>query len=163
MQCRIVGNRIRLPPDALKGLSEASMLEGRATKKTSQLWAFIALRAFWESVSTVSGLLGSDAEKGAENAAALFRSYFNALIVPGGFSDEEQALLNGVTQREVLRASFAYSLTNASRKGATLSRVVQQFPETPLPVILARPVPSGVVVEWIHQRELAAAGRGFFD
>jgi hypothetical protein len=144
--------------DALRAMLGSFQEEDRLGEMPDR-WAFVAWRAFWESASVLTSLTGDDFGKGGDNAANLFNLYFKAVTVPGGYSAREHGLLNGLAQREVLRASFVHCLNQVACKGSRLSRVIQSLPETPLPLIFAKPVPSGVVVEWIHQREVSNLGQ----
>jgi hypothetical protein len=144
--------------DALSTMLAAFQQDDRLNL-TPDRWAFIAWRVFWESATVLSSLTGDDLGKGGNTAAALFEQYFKQVTVPGGYSERDQALINGLAQREVLRASFVHSLNQVTAEGSRLSRVIQSLPETPLPLIFAKPVPSGVVVEWIHQRDVSVLGQ----
>ena len=124
--------------------------------------AYVAWRLFWESAPSLSGLTSDDLTKEAEGVRSLFHQYFEDVVVSDAFKFREREFINAVVLREVLRASFVYSLLISSKKTQGLELAAHGLTETPLPIVFVSPIGQSISVRWVHQRELSKIGNKMF-
>lgn len=114
--------------------------------------AFALWRCFWEGLTDPSNLGDVKEQYRANDVWSVLKTYFGASIVPAGLPPQELTVVNCYVLKSILQATFVFSYNLVGRQ---TSRALHALPETPLPVFLVKTTERSVIVEWIHQREIA--------
>lgn len=151
----VIGNRLRIPTEGFDRW--LSSFQGMRSPAQGDL-AFVVWRCFWESAHSTASL--ADGRDG-ESVESVLLAHFRTVLVPSGYPPADLAAANELVFQAVLEASFVFCYSIVQRT-KNLSRVIQTLPETPLPVVLVKPAEGGLVVEWVHQREVGEVGAVMF-